>query len=109
MRVCERSGTEIGLQLSNVGRTIKRLLDIEPITHHTLERITAQVHLSVLAYLLTQLATNRTQTGWPLIREKIERISLSEVHWGELQLRRTRQLSAEDWELVNRCWVGAAP
>jgi len=50
-------------------RSMKSILEIEPVYHRTPERITSHVHLCVLTYLLTRLVENRTGESWELARE----------------------------------------
>jgi len=90
-------------------RSMKSLLDIEPVHHRTPERITAHVHLCVLAYLLTRLVENRTEQSWQLARERLERISLSRLQTAQATVLQTKQLSADEQEFLNRCQIAAPP
>jgi hypothetical protein len=39
----------------------------------------SHAHLCVLAYLLMRIAENRVEESWPLIREKVERVSVVRI------------------------------
>jgi transposase len=90
-------------------RSMKSLLDIEPVHHRTPARITAHVHLCVLAYLLTRLVENRAGQSWQLVRERLERISLSRLVTAQAAVLQTTQLRAEEKNLLNSCLVPEPP
>ena len=90
-------------------RSMKSLLDIEPVHHRTPARITAHVHLCVLAYLLTRLVENRAGQNWQLVRERLERISLSRLVTAQAAVLQTTQLRAEEKKLLNSCRVPEPP
>jgi hypothetical protein len=90
-------------------RSMKSLLDLEPVQHRTPERITAHVHLCVLAYLLSRVAENRSRCGWSEIRERLERITLAELATERASVLQTKALSAPERDLLNSCGVAAPP
>lgn len=90
-------------------RSMKSTLDLEPVQHRTAERITAHVHVCVLSYLLIRLAENRTRTGWESIRERIERVSLTELTTERVSVLQTKRLSRAEADLFNKCKVRAPP
>ena len=90
-------------------RSMKSVLDLEPVQHRTPERITAHVHICVLAYLLVRIAENRAQSGWEQIREQLERISLTELTTDRVSVFQTKALSREERDLLNKCKVAPPP
>jgi hypothetical protein len=84
-------------------RSMKSVLDLEPVQHRTTERITAHVHVCVLAYLLTRIAENRAQAGWEQIREQVERISLAELTTDRASVLQTKTLTRVERDLLNSC------
>jgi len=90
-------------------RSMKSVLDLEPVQHRTPERITAHVHVCVLAYLLARIAENRAQIGWELIRERLERVSLTELTTDRASVFQTKALTKEERDLLNCCKVAPPP
>lgn len=90
-------------------RSMKSVLNLEPVQHRTPERITAHVHICVLAYLLTRIAENRVQSGWEQIRERLERISLTELTTDRASVFQTKALTREERDLLNCCKVTPPP
>jgi len=90
-------------------RSMKTALAIEPVYHRKPARITSHAHLCVLAYLLTRLAEKRTEEGWKLLREKLERISLSRVEMGNTVVYRTKRLTGPERNLWKRCRLAPPP
>ena len=90
-------------------RSMKTGLDIEPVYHRKPRRVTAHAHLCVLAYLLTRLAEERTGTSWTLLREELERVSLSEVELSEATVYRRKQLTGPERNLWNKCGLEIPP
>jgi transposase len=90
-------------------RSMKSVLEIEPVYHRTPERITSHVHLCVLAYLLTRLVENRTGESWELVRECLEQISLTSLKTERATVLRTKLLDADEESLLKRCGVDAPP
>lgn len=90
-------------------RSMKSVLDIEPVQHRTPERISAHVHLGVLALLLTRVAENRAQRGWEAIREQVERISLSELSTDRAAVLQTKALTPAERDVLNCCRVALPP
>jgi transposase len=82
-------------------RSMKSVLDLEPVQHRTPERITAHVHICVLAYLLLRVAENRAQVGWEQIRERLERISLTELTTDRASVLQTKALTRSEREFLN--------
>jgi hypothetical protein len=82
-------------------RSMKSVLDLEPVQHRTPERITAHVHICVLAYLLLRVAENRAQVGWEQIRERLERISLTELTTDRASVLQTKALTKLEREFLN--------
>jgi hypothetical protein len=90
-------------------RSMKSLLDLEPVQHRTPERITAHVHLCVLAHLLTRVAENRSQVGWEHIRERVERITLTELSTSRASVLQTKTLTRPERDFFNCCSVPLPP
>ena len=90
-------------------RTMKSVLEIEPVYHRTPERITAHVHLCVLAYLLTRVVENRAQESWELARERLERISLARIEGGQAAVLETKRLTPAEQEFLKKCGVAPPP
>jgi transposase len=90
-------------------RSMKSVLDLEPVQHRTPERITAHVHLCVLAQLLTRVAENRVKAGWELIRERVERITLTELTTDRASVLQTKTLSKAEREIFNCCSAPLPP
>jgi hypothetical protein len=90
-------------------RSMKSVLDLEPVQHRTPARITAHVHVCVLAYLLVRLAENRTQKGWEQIREQVERISLTELTTDRASVLQTKALTRTERDLLNCCKAPPPP
>jgi transposase len=90
-------------------RSMKSILDLEPVQHRTPERITAHVHVCVLAYLLVRVAENRARIGWEAIREQVERISLTELTTGRASVLQTKSLTSAERDLLNCCKVALPP
>lgn len=86
-------------------RSMKSILDLEPVQHRTPERITAHVHVCVLAYLLVRVAESRARIGWEAIREQVERITLSELTTGRASVLQTKSLTSAERDLLNCCRV----
>lgn len=90
-------------------RSMKSVLDLEPVQHRTPERITAHVHVCVLAYLLMRVAETRAQIGWEQIREQVERISLTELTTDRASVLQTKALARAEHDLLNCCRVPLPP
>ena len=90
-------------------RSMKSVLDIEPVQHRTPDRITAHVHICVLAYLMIRVAENRAQMGWEQIREQVERISLAELTTGRASVLQTKALSRAERDLLYCCKAPPPP
>ena len=90
-------------------RSMKSALAIEPVYHRKPARLTSHAHLCVLAYLLIRLAENRTAEGWKLLREKLERISLSRIEMGKTVVYRTKRLTGPERNLWKRCHLAPPP
>lgn len=89
-------------------RSMKSVLAIEPVYHRT-ERITAHVHLCMLAYLLTRVVENRTGESWELLGEKLERLSLAELETDRATVLKTKRLTASEADIFKSCGVGPPP
>jgi transposase len=87
---------------------MKSVLAIEPVYHRT-ERITAHMHLCVLAYVLTRVVENRTGESWELLREKLERLSLAELETDRATVLKTKRLSASEAGIFKNCGVRPPP
>jgi len=87
-------------------RSMKSILEIEPVYHRTKERITSHVHLCVLAYLLTRLVENRSGEFWELTCERLQQISLSRLETDRASVLKTKRLTAEETSLLKRCLGG---
>jgi len=90
-------------------RSMKSILEIEPVYHRTPERITSHVHLCVLAYLLTRLVENRTGESWELARERLNQISLTGLKTERATVLKTKELNADERSFLNRCGADAPP
>lgn len=90
-------------------RSMKSILDLEPVQHRTPERITAHVHVCVLAYLLARIAENRAQIGWEQVRERLERISLTQLTTDRASILQTKTLTKEERDLLNCCKAAPLP
>jgi transposase len=90
-------------------RSMKSVLEIEPVYHRTPERITSHVHLCVLAYLLTRLVENRTGESWELAREQLNQISLTGIKTERATVLKTKELNADERSFLKRCGVDAPP
>jgi hypothetical protein len=86
-------------------RTMKSVLEIEPVYHRTEGRITAHVHLCVLAYLLMRVAENRTGESWELLREQLGRVSLAELATDRARVLKTKRLTASEADIFKSCRV----
>ena len=87
-------------------RSMKSVLEIEPVYHRTPERITSHVHLCVLAYLLTRLVENRTGESWELARERLNQISLTAIKTERATVFKTKELNADERSFLKRCLGG---
>ncbi len=58
---------------------MKSVLRAEPLHHRAERRIMAHPHLCVLSYLLMRSAENRTGESWPLLRERLDRVSVGQI------------------------------
>lgn len=90
-------------------RTMKTSIHIEPVYHRKPGRITSHAHLCVLAYLLMKVAENRTETSWTLLREELQRVSLSRIEIGATAVYRTKKLTAEEQSFWNRTGLDRPP
>ncbi len=90
-------------------RSMKSVLEIEPVFHRTPERITAHVHLCVLAYLLTKVVENRTGESWEQARERLERITLTKIESERATVLQTTRLGAQEKAFLNGCGVAEPP
>jgi len=90
-------------------RSMKSILEIEPVYHRTKERVTSHVHLCVLAYLLTRLVENRSGESWELVRERLNQISLTGLKTERATVLKTKELNAEERSFLKRCGVESPP
>ena len=90
-------------------RTMKSVLDLEPVQHRTPDRIAAHVHVCVLAYLLIRVAENRAQAGWEQIREQMERITLTELTTDRATVLQTTAVTRTERDLLNCCKATPPP
>lgn len=90
-------------------RSMKTALSMEPVHHHKPVRIVSHAHLCVLAYLLIRVAEIRTETSWTLLREQLERVSLSRVEMNRATVYRTKQLTGPEKNLWKRCRLAPPP
>lgn len=67
------------------------------------------MHLCVLAQLLTRVAENRVKVGWELIRERVERITLTELTTDRASVLQTKTLSKAEREIFNSCSASPPP
>jgi len=90
-------------------RSMKSVLEIEPVYHRTPGRITSHVHLCVLAYLLTRLVENRTGESWELTRKRLNQISLTGLKTERATVLKTKELNADERSFFKRCGVDTPP
>jgi len=90
-------------------RSMKSILEIEPVYHRIPERITSHVHLCVLAYLLTRLVENRMGESWELARERLNQISLTGLKTERATVLKTKELNAGERSFLKRCGLDAPP
>lgn len=90
-------------------RSMKSLLDIEPVHHRTEERIVAHVHLCVLAYLLCRVAEARAGASWERLWEQLDEISLTRLETERATVLQTKRLTAAEQDLFKRCRVVPPP
>ena len=90
-------------------RSMKSLLDIEPVYHRSEERIVAHVHLCVLAYLLCRVAEARAGVSWELLWEQLDEISLTRLETERATVLQTKRLTAAEQDLFKRCRVTPPP
>jgi len=90
-------------------RSMKSLLDIEPVHHRTEERIVAHVHLCVLAYLLCRVAEARAGASWERLWEQLDEISLTRLETKRATVLQTKRLTAAEQDLFKRCRVVPPP
>jgi len=90
-------------------RSMKSLLDIEPVHHRTEERIVAHVHLCVLAYLLCRVAEVRGGASWERLWEQLDEISLTRLETERATVLQTKRLTAAEQDLFKRCRVLPPP
>ena len=88
---------------------MESVLDLEPVQHRTPGRITAHVHICILAYLLARITENRAKAGWEQIRERVERISLTELATDRATILQTKVIAKAERELLNSCRVPLPP
>lgn len=96
-------------QAEQAFRSMKSALDLEPVYHRRDRRITAHAHLCVLAYLLLRLAENRSGQGGKLLREALERVSLSRVETDQAVFYRTKRLTGPERAVWNSCRLQPPP
>lgn len=90
-------------------RSMKTVLRIEPVHHREERRILAHAHLCVLAYLLTRIAENRTEQSWPVLRERLERVSLARIETDHAAIFRVKHLKGSEAQLWNSCHLEPPP
>jgi transposase len=90
-------------------RSMKSVLRIEPVHHREERRIVAHAHLCVLAYLLMRIAENRSGESWPLLREKLERVSVGRIETDHATLFRVKRLKDSESKIWNSCGVETPP
>ena len=90
-------------------RSMKSVLRIEPVHHREERRILAHAHLCVLCYLLLRIAENRTDQSWPLIRERLERVSLARIETDHAALFRVKRVNGSEAKLWNCCRIETPP
>ncbi len=77
--------------------------------HRTEERVTAHAHLCVLAYLLTRVVENRTDVSWELLREELQRVSLSALETEQATVLRSKRLTAREADIFKESAVSPPP
>jgi transposase len=84
-------------------RSMKSVLRMEPVYHWADRRIVSHAHLCVLTYLLMRIAENRVEESWPLIREKIERVSVGRIETDHAAIFRVKRLKDSERQIWNSC------
>lgn len=90
-------------------RSMKSVLDIEPVHHRRERRIEAHAHLCVLAYLLMRVAEDRSGESWPLLREKLEGVSVARLEAEHAAIVRVKRLSDAERKLWHSCGLEPPP
>jgi transposase len=90
-------------------RSMKSVLRMEPVYHRADRRIVSHAHLCVLAYLLMRIAENRVGESWPLIREKIERVSVGRIETDHAAIFRVKRLKDSERQIWNSCGLEPPP
>lgn len=90
-------------------RSMKSVLDIEPVYHRAPRRIIAHAHVCVLGYLLMKVLENRTGESWQLVREKLQELSVSRVETDVAAFYQTKRLTGSEKSLLNSCGVEIPP
>ncbi len=90
-------------------RSMKSVLQIEPVHHRAERRIVAHAHLCVLAYLLMRIAENRAEQGWPKLREKLEPVSLARLETDQAAIFRVKRLKGSERAIWNTCGIEPPP
>jgi transposase len=90
-------------------RSMKSVLHIEPVHHRQERGILVHAHLCVLADLLTRIAENRTEESWPLLREKLEPVSVGRIETDHATIMRVKRLKDSESKTWNCCRLELPP
>jgi hypothetical protein len=72
-------------------RSVKSVSPREAVDHRAHRRIVCQAYLCVAAYLLMRIAKNPVGEIWPLVRERLERVTLGPVETDYAAIFRVRR------------------
>ena len=90
-------------------RSMKSVLRMEPVHHRAKRRIVAHAHLCVLSYLLIRIAENRTGESWPLLRERLDRVSVGRIETDHASIVRVRRLTDSERKVWLSCGAEEPP
>ena len=90
-------------------RSMKSVLRMEPVHHRAERRIVAHAHLCVLSYLLMRIAENRTGESWPLLRERLDRVSVGRIETDHESIVRVKRLTDSERKVWLSCGVQEPP
>lgn len=90
-------------------RSMKSVLDMEPVYHWTERRIVAHAHLCVLAYLLMRIAENRLGQSWPLVRGNLEKVTVGRLETACAAIFWVKSLKDSERQIWNSCGLDPPP
>jgi len=90
-------------------RSMKAALRMEPVYHRADRRIVSRAHLCVLAYLLMRIGESRVGQSWPLIRGKVEQVSVGRIQTDHAAIFRVKRLKDSERQIWNSCGLEPSP